>query len=117
MGQPPQRVAAGAHPLLVTGPGIRPAAGDADVLPRRPVLRVRPDLQLGARLEGPPEDDRRLLDARHRPELGGRVQLRHLPAGAGRDAARGGALIYSITPSQTVGPYFAIGLPWDAGPF
>jgi protocatechuate 3,4-dioxygenase alpha subunit len=25
-------------------------------------------------------------------------------------------LIFGTTPSQTVGPYFAIGLPWDAGP-
>jgi protocatechuate 3,4-dioxygenase alpha subunit len=25
-------------------------------------------------------------------------------------------LIFPSTPSQTVGPYFAIGLPWDAGP-
>jgi protocatechuate 3,4-dioxygenase alpha subunit len=25
-------------------------------------------------------------------------------------------LIFKTTPSQTVGPYFAIGLPWDAGP-
>jgi protocatechuate 3,4-dioxygenase, alpha subunit len=26
-------------------------------------------------------------------------------------------LIFPTTPSQTVGPYFAIGMPWDAGPF
>ena len=25
-------------------------------------------------------------------------------------------MIFPSTPSQTVGPYFAIGLPWDAGP-
>jgi protocatechuate 3,4-dioxygenase alpha subunit len=25
-------------------------------------------------------------------------------------------LIFQTTPSQTVGPYFAIGLPWDVGP-
>jgi len=25
-------------------------------------------------------------------------------------------LIFAATPSQTVGPYFAIGLPWDLGP-
>ena len=25
-------------------------------------------------------------------------------------------MIFKTTPSQTVGPYFAIGLPWDAGP-
>lgn len=26
-------------------------------------------------------------------------------------------MIYATTPSQTVGPYFAIGLPWPGGPF
>jgi len=26
-------------------------------------------------------------------------------------------LIFATTPSQTVGPYFAIGLPWELGPF
>lgn len=26
-------------------------------------------------------------------------------------------MIFETTPSQTVGPYFAIGLPWDVGPF
>ena len=25
-------------------------------------------------------------------------------------------MIFSTTPSQTVGPFFAIGMPWDAGP-
>ena len=25
-------------------------------------------------------------------------------------------MIFELTPSQTVGPYFAIGLPWDEGP-
>ena len=40
VGQPLQRLAAGAHPLLAAGPGVRAAAGDADVLPGRPVLPV-----------------------------------------------------------------------------
>jgi protocatechuate 3,4-dioxygenase, alpha subunit len=26
-------------------------------------------------------------------------------------------LIFATTPSQTVGPFFAIGLPWDVGPY
>ncbi len=26
-------------------------------------------------------------------------------------------MIFATTPSQTVGPYFAIGLPWDRGPY
>ncbi len=38
VGQPLQRVAPGAHSLLAARPGVHPAAGDADVLPRGPVL-------------------------------------------------------------------------------
>jgi protocatechuate 3,4-dioxygenase, alpha subunit len=40
----------------------------------------------------------------------------HLPARASGDAVRGGRLSFGTTPSQTVGPFFAIGLPWPAGP-
>ncbi len=38
--------------------------------------------------------------------------------GPGTDAVRGGArmTVFATTPSQTVGPYFAIGLPWPEGP-
>ena len=49
VGQPLQRLAPRAHPLLAARPRVRAAAGDADVLPRRPVLPLRPDLQLGPR--------------------------------------------------------------------
>ena len=42
----------------------------------------------------------------------------HRAAGPRRDAVRGGALNrLAATPSQTVGPFFSIGLPYDAGPF
>ena len=43
--EPSERVAARAHPLLGLRAGVHAAAGDADVLPRRPALRRRPDLQ------------------------------------------------------------------------
>ena len=46
--EPPQRLAAGAHPLLAVRAGVRAATGDADVLPGRSAAAVRPDLQLGA---------------------------------------------------------------------
>ena len=61
--------------------------------------------------------DLALLDPRHAAELGRGVRVRHLSARSGRDAVRGGALIFPTTPSQTVGPYFAIGLPWPEGPY
>ena len=38
VGQPPQRLAARAHPLLAVRPRVHPAAGDADVLPGRPAV-------------------------------------------------------------------------------
>ena len=47
----------GAHPLLAARPGVHPAARDPDVLPGRPVLPVRPDLQLGPRPRGARADD------------------------------------------------------------
>ncbi len=50
--QPPERLAAGAHPLLALRARVLSAARDADVLPRRPALPVRPDLRLGARPAG-----------------------------------------------------------------
>src|SRR5262249_33607069 len=117
VGQPLQRLAAGAHPLLAARARLHPAPGDPDVLPGRPVLPVRPDLQLGPRSEGARAHGLELLDPRHRAELGPRLRVRYLPPGAGVDAVRGGALIFETTPSQTVGPYFAIGLPFDVGPF
>ena len=48
LAQPPQRLAPGAHPLLAVRPVVPDAARHADVLPRRPAVPVRPDLQLGA---------------------------------------------------------------------
>ena len=62
-------------------------------------------------------DDLELLDPRDRAELGPGVRVGHLPPRTRGDAVRGGALIFETTPSQTVGPYFAIGLPLDVGPF
>ena len=57
VGQPLQRVAPGPHPLLAAGARVHAASGHADVLPGRPVLPVRPDLQLGARRSRPRAHD------------------------------------------------------------
>ena len=67
--QPPQRLAAGAHPLLAVRPGVRPATGDADVLPRRPAVLPGPDLQLGPR-GGAAADGLRLRPRRDRRTTG-----------------------------------------------
>ena len=48
VGQPPERLAAGAHPLLAVRAGLRHAPDHADVLPQRSAARLRSDLQLGA---------------------------------------------------------------------
>ena len=42
--EPPQRVAAGAHPLLAVRNGVHPADDHPDVLPGRSAVRARPDL-------------------------------------------------------------------------
>ena len=43
-------------------------------------------------------------------------RVRHRAARPRVDAVRGGTLIFKTTPSQTVGPFFAIGLHWAEGP-
>ena len=116
-GESLQRLAASPHPLLADGPRIHPASRDPDVLPGRSLLPLRPDLQLGQRSGRPRANGLALLDPRHGSELGGRLRVRHLSARTRRHAVRGGALIFETPPSQTVGPYFAIGLPFDVGPF
>ena len=45
LGQPLQRLAPRAHPLLADGARVRATPRDADVLPGRPALPLRPDLQ------------------------------------------------------------------------
>ena len=47
--EPPQCVAAGAHPFLAVRAGLRHAPDHPDVFPRRSAAGLRPDLQLGAR--------------------------------------------------------------------
>ena len=49
-----------------------------------------------------------------RGAVGARVPLGHRAARQRGDADRGAARM--TTPSQTVGPYLAIGLPWPDGP-
>ena len=51
--EPPQRVAAGAHPLLAVRHRVHPADDHPDVLPGRPAVRARPDLPVDRRPEGP----------------------------------------------------------------
>ena len=50
--EPPQRLAARAHPLLAVRPRVHRPARDADVLPRRSAVRARPDLPVRARPGG-----------------------------------------------------------------
>ena len=49
-------------------------------------------------------------------ELGAGLRVGHRAARAGRHPLRGRAVIFGPTPSQTVGPFFSIGLPWPDGP-
>ena len=111
MGQPSQRLAAGTHPLLVDGAVGRHAAGHPDVLPRRPAVRPRPDLPIGARAQ---LAERLIATYDHSiddRELGPRLPMGHRAARTGttRDASDP-QLDLGQTPSQTVGPYFTMRL-------
>ena len=108
VGQPPQRLAAGAHPLLRLRARVRAAAGDADVLPGRPAVRAGPDLQLGGR--GPRPARRRLRPRPHASPSG------RSPTAGTSSWPGPRSRMPEPTPPQTVGPFFSIGLPWDDGP-
>ena len=75
VGQPRECVAAGAHPLLALRPALHAAAGDADVLPGRSAVPVRPDLQLGPRPEVACAARLALRPRRDRSRLGARLRV------------------------------------------
>ena len=108
--EPPQRLAAGAHPFLPLRPGVRAASRDPDVLPRDPLSPSTPSSTRsatgGARPDGGP------FDLSRPSRSGPRLRLRRRAAWAGRHPLRGRAVIFPPTPSQTVGPFFSIGLEW-----
>ena len=80
-----QRLAAGAHPLLAVRARVHAAAGDADVLPRRPAVRPGPDLQLGPRPRRARADDLRVRP-RAPPSRSGRSPTAGTSCCAGREA-------------------------------
>src|SRR4029453_13141499 len=66
-------------------------------------VRVRPDLPVGRGSEGARAADRAVRPGPDEAGLGARLSLRHRPP---VDTVR----MSGLTPSQTVGPFFAIGL-------
>src|SRR5207249_12048803 len=86
---------------------------------RRSAVLPGPDLQLGARGGQGPAD----LPVRPRPDragVGPRLRLGHRPPRPRRHPLRAAGrppVTAKLTPSQTVGPFLAIGLPWPDGPF
>src|SRR5262249_56401821 len=76
------------------------------------------DLQLRAG-GGAGADDLAVPPRPHRAGLGAGLRVGHRPARPRRRPVRGrGARMTArLTPSQTAGPYLAIGLPWPDGPF
>src|SRR3546814_13060463 len=79
------RLAAEPHPLLAVRAQHRHAPGDADVLPRRPAARARPDLPRNpGRRPRPPR--RAVRPRAHRGRLRARLPLRHRSARPRREA-------------------------------
>ena len=76
-GEPPQRLAAGAHPLLAVRHRVHPAAGHPDVLPGRPAVRARPDLPVDRRPAGPRAAGGDVRPRRHRARVVHRLPLGH----------------------------------------
>src|SRR6266511_1020891 len=110
VGQSRERVAPRAHPLLHLRPAVHAAARDADVLPGRSALRVRPDLPRGARPEVSRALDRALRSRHDAAGVGARLPVGHRPRSWRSAHDAGGNVMRPRTPSQTVGPFYAIGL-------
>src|SRR5215467_8282802 len=106
-------------PAPTRGRTARTAPGYPDVLPRRPAVLPGSDLQLGARGgEGPA--DLPVRPELHRAGVGARLQLGHRAPRPWRHRLREPGrrtVTKKLTPSQTVGPFLEIGLPWRDGPF
>ena len=113
VGEPRERVASGAHPLLGLRPRVHAAARDADVLPGRPAVRrsTRSSTRYATRRRARCSSREFDLDATQ-PDWALALSLEHRarPRRQRHDAARGGRHDLPRTPSQTVGPYYAIGL-------
>ena len=75
--EPPQRLAAGAHPLLAVRHRLHPADGHPDVLPRGPAVRARPDLPVDRRPGGPRAAGGDVRPRRHRARVVHRLPLGH----------------------------------------
>ncbi len=118
--QPPECLAARAHSLLAVRPVVHPAPDHPDVLSRRPAAAAGSGPQLGARPGRPAAAGGPLRPRADRAGVGPGLLLGHRAAGPRRNAVRApdGRPVNGppLTPSQTVGPFFAIALPWPDGP-
>ena len=85
--------------------------------PGDPLFAVRPDLQLDPTTPRPRAADLALRDPRARSPTGrSRYAFDIVLRGPGATPFEEALMIHGLTPSQTVGPFFAIGLPWPEGP-
>ena len=116
--QPRQRLAAGAHPLLAVRHGVHPAARDADVLPRRPALRLRPHPAVRDRRVRPAAAGRGLRSQAVALGMVAGLPLGHRARRSLRHLDRGRTPMTTPqlpTPSHTVGPFFGFALPFPGG--
>ena len=92
VGQPQERLAAGAYPFLAVWAGLRHAPDHPDVFPQRPGARLRPDLQFSARRRAPSPAGG-LRHGGHAAGLGAGLQVRHRAARPQRHADGGQACL------------------------
>src|SRR5258708_7154639 len=113
-----QRVAPGPYSLFAFRQRFRPEAGHADVFSGRPSLLSGSDFQRRCGRERAPALDRAFRPRTLDSGVGSGVRVRRHSARQGRDADRERIdMTLPSTPSQTLGPFFSIGLIWADGPF
>ena len=94
------------------GPRVRDAAGDADVLPRATRCSSRTRSSTRSPTSRPRTDDLPLRPRPHRSRVGTGLRIRHRSPWP-RGHPDGGLEAPALTPSQTIGPFLHIELPFE----
>src|SRR5262245_43125662 len=113
MAEPSQRLAPGAHSLFRLWIVVSVAPRDPDVFSQRSVVCLRPDPAVDSRRTSARAPGLHLRSRIDDAGVGARISLRHRVARPPLDSIRAAHLMDAppiATPSQTVGPFFQVGL-------